>query len=155
MATKKSSSSKTRTKNGLTVKPIADSVVETSRKTAWIVNGKAPRTVDELSFTSRDSRGHINWWDVQPPKTRYASAHEMLGRVYAFEILDLLNNPSAMEEENDHILGYVMSAISKWVATVAIPGASAMAYGFFSVIGEYVASGTAEKSTTNWIPLAR
>lgn len=144
MAKAKSSNPQQRTKNGLIVKPIIDSIVRTSRKTNWIVTDRAAQTVDQLSFTSRDSVGRINWWDVKPPKTDYWHAHVILGRAYAFEVLDLLNNPNA-KGDNEHTLGYIMDAISRWVATPGIPGASGMAHGFFSAISEYVARGTADR----------
>lgn len=63
--------------------------------TAWLVSSSSPRNVDELNFTSRDSDGAIRWRDVTPQKIDYYHAHQMLGRTYAFELLDLINNPKA------------------------------------------------------------
>lgn len=134
-----------RPKNGLRVKPDAGTgSAETSRKTHWRVTCNAPKTVDELTFTSRDAQGRINWWDVTPPKTDYWHVHEMLGRAYAFEVLDLLNNPSA-EGDNVADLGFIMGAIARWLPTTAGSAASGMADGFFRVISEYVATGTASR----------
>jgi hypothetical protein len=68
----------------------------------------------------------------------------MLGRAYAFEVLDLLNNPSA-EGENGGTLGYIMAAIARWLPTVSNSAASGIADGFFGVVSEYVATGSASR----------
>jgi len=133
-----------RSRNGLNAKPYPGVGFETSRKTRWLVTESAPQSVDGLTFTSRNAEGRINWWDVQPPKTNYWHVHEMLGRAYAFEVLDLLNNPNA-EGENDGTLGYIMGAIARWLPTVSGTAASGMADGFFRVISEYVATGSASR----------
>ena len=83
-----------RSGRGLKAKAYPGLGFETSRKTQWLVSSSAPKSVDDLSYTSRDAIGRINWWDVSPPKTNYWGVHQMLGRAYAFEILDLLNNPA-------------------------------------------------------------
>lgn len=140
MATKNVGQSKT----GLKAKPHEGLGFETSRKTHWLVTSSAPKSVDELTFTSRDSLGRINWWDVAPPKTSYWHVHEMLGRAYAFEVLDLLNNPSA-EAANEGTLGYIMGAIARWLPSVSGSAASGIAHGFFSVVSEYVATGSASR----------
>lgn len=130
--------------NGLRVKPYVGGITETSRKTTWLVTSNAPKTVDQLTFTARDGSGRIDWWCVQPPLTDYWHVHEMLGRAYAFEVLDLLNNPDA-SDDNEHVLRCILGAISSWLPTVANSAASGIADGFFGVIGEYVATGTASR----------
>ena len=119
-------------------------ILETSRKTRWLVTPNAAKSVDELTFTSRDSEGRINWWDVMPPKTDYWHVHEMLGRAYAFEVLDLLNNPKA-EHGNEASLGFIIGAIARWLPTVSGTASSGMADGFFRVVSEYVATGSASR----------
>ena len=131
------------TKDGLTSKPYAESLIQASRKTHWLVSQDSAKTVDDLTFTSRDAQGCINWWDVSPPKTDYWHAHEMLGRAYAFEVLDLLNNPAA-EKDNESSLGFILGAIARWQSTVA-GAATGMADGFFQVVSEYVSTGTASR----------
>lgn len=132
------------TRKGLKAKPFANVGFDTSRQTRWHVPLTAPKTVDDLTFTSRDADGRIVWWDVTPPKTNYGHVHEMLGRAYAFEVLDLLNNPQA-EADNAGALGYIMDAISRSRGTSSGGAGEGMASGFFSVISEYVATGSADR----------
>lgn len=107
------------------------------RTATWYVPGDAPQTADDLTFTSRDSGGRICWWDVTLPKTDYWSAHVVLGRAYAFEFLDLINNPKA--EESEHILSYVVAAQMRWRGHD--PCGGAIVEGFHQVISEYVTTG--------------
>ncbi|WP_326536856.1 hypothetical protein [Pseudorhodoferax sp.] len=133
-----------KTRRGLKAKPFPGVGFETSRKTAWIVSTNAPKTADELTFTARDAEGRMIWWDVTPPRTNYWHVHEMLGRAYAFEVLDLLNNPSA-EKDNEWTVGFTLGAIARWLPDVSGSAASGIADGFFKVIGEYAATGTASR----------
>jgi hypothetical protein len=115
-----------------------------SRKTSWVVPPDAPRTADDLPFTSRDEKGFIRWWDVTPPNTEYCHPHDALGRAYAFELLDLLNNPKA-DDDKAHYLRFISGAITRWRSTVSGGAAESMADGFFDVIGEFLTTGTARR----------
>lgn len=119
-------------------------MVEASRKTRWLVSSTAPKSVDDLTFTSRDELGRINWWSVTVPKTDYWHVHHTLGRAYAFELLDLLHNPEATDDD-PHALGCISTSIAHWMQTVAGSAATGMADGFFSVISEFVSTGTADR----------
>lgn len=131
-------------RRGLKAKPYPGVGYSTSRKTAWLVSASAPKCADELTFTARDAGGLMIWWDVTPPLTNYWHVHEMLGRAYAFEVLDLLNNPNA-EKDNDWILGFILGAIARWLPSVSGSAASGIADGFFKVVSEYVATGTTSR----------
>ena len=111
------------------------------RKSEWYVSGNAPKSADDLTFTSRDSNGCICWWDVTLPKTDYWSAHVVLGRAYAFEFLDLINNPEA--EESEHILSHIVSAQMRWRGHD--PCGGAIVEGFHQVISEYAVTGSASR----------
>lgn len=110
-------------------------------KTRWYVPSDAAKTADDLTFTSRDADGRICWWDVTLPKTRYWSAHQILGRAYAFELLDLINNPESKESE--HMLTFIVQAQMRWRGQD--PCGGAVVYGFHEVLGEYLATGTASR----------
>ena len=132
-----------RSSGNLKAKAYLPGTVKASRKTRWVVPTDAPKSVDELGFTSRDEIGAINWWDVIPPKTEYWAAHYELGRAYAYELLDLLNNPEA-EGENTHVMGCISTAIARWMRSIT-GAATGMADGFFSVMSEFVATGTVNR----------
>lgn len=134
----------THRKKGLKVRTYGPGLVEASRKTKWLLSHKDKESVDDLSFTSRDKVGRLNWWDVQAPKTTYWPVHHMLGRAYAFEVLSLLNNPDA-NCDNKCAIGFISTAIAKWLPSVAGTAATGIADGFFGAIGEYVATGTANR----------
>lgn len=131
--------------SALKVRPLGGACVLASRKSQWIVSSRAAKNADELSFTSRDAEGRICWWDVAPPRTTYWHAHEMLGRAYAFEALDLINNPHAEGHGSEHDLGFILGAIGRWLPSVQGTAASGMADGFFAVVSEYVSTGTARR----------
>ena len=129
----------------LTAELLAAGLHEVKRKIRWMVPSSSPKAVDELSFTARDSEGRIDWWSVQPPKTDYWHVHEYLGRAYAFEVLDLLNHPQADRDNGAVVLKCILGAIARWLPTVSGTAATGMADGFYGVIGEYVATGTADR----------
>lgn len=137
-----SNATQPRSNHNLRVKDYIPGMVKASRKTQWLVSSTSAKSADDLSFTSRDEMGHINWWSVTPPKTDYWHVHYTLGRAYAFELLDLLHNPEA-KDNNTHALGQISTTIAHWMHTVAGSAASGMADGFFSVISEFVSTGTA------------
>lgn len=98
------------------------------------------KTVDDLSFTSRNHLGNINWWDVTPPKTDYWHAHEMLGRAYGFELLDFIHNQDKTDEASDHTLAFILAAITrKHHPNDGLP------FGFFEVISEYLITGVTQR----------
>lgn len=111
------------------------------RKTRWHVSNNSPKTVDELPFFGRDERGHAKWWDVTLPKTDYWHAHQMLGRAYAFDLLDLLNNPEG--EFPEHILSFIVGAQIRWQGND--PCGGAVVHGFHEVLSEYLETGTANR----------
>lgn len=122
----------------LRVSAFAGGLSETRRKTRWIISARSPKRVEDLTFFSRDASGRAQWWDVAPPKTDYWHAHEVLGRAYALEILDLLNNPET-EENCTHVLRCVLEAILR------NPRSEGMVSGFNAVISEWCATGTANR----------
>lgn len=115
---------------------------EMKKRMRWLVDPGAPKTADELSFAQRNEKGHMVWWAVTPPKTDYWHAHEMLGRAYAFELLDYVHNPDS--DATDQTIGFVCKAVSEWAATTHHrAGACGMQSGFFGVLGEFIRTGTA------------
>lgn len=99
--------------------------------------------VDKLSFTSRDAEGRICWWDVTPPKTDYWHVHELLGRAYAFEVLDLIKAPDA--EYPEHMLAYIAEAMARWSPSSLPWAPEPMRHGFFGAISEYLTKGTVDR----------
>jgi hypothetical protein len=79
------------------------------------------------------------WWSVTPAKTDYWSVHKILGRAYAFELFDLLNNPAA--ESNEHVLGCIAAAMLSTVSRTGDWREATMVEGFFDVVGEYISTG--------------
>ena len=92
-----------------------------------------------MPFVGTDSEGRFNWWTVTPPKTDYWHAHQMLGRGYAFELLDLVHNPEA--EKPDHIISFIADAMMRWRRTVEPVAGEAIPHGFFEVLSEYLVTG--------------
>lgn len=112
---------------------------QAKRRTSWLLNPNGPRSVDDLRFVRRDTAGRANWWAVTPPDTDYWSAHATLGRAYAFDLLDLMNNPDG--ECPEHILAYIASSMIPWMATVSPGAGEAIPHGFFQVLSEYMTTG--------------
>jgi hypothetical protein len=133
-----------RSLKNLKVSEYVPGIVKASRKTRWLVSTSSPKCADDLTFTSRDQKGCIRWWDVVVPKTNYWHVHHSLGRAYAFEVLDFLNNPEA-QDVNGGELGFICTAIARWLPTVAGSAATGIADGFFGVISEFVSTGTADR----------
>jgi hypothetical protein len=98
------------------------------------------RGADSLSFTSREPIGRIRWWDVTPPKTDYWHAHEMLGRAYALELLDLIQDEN--REISDHIFGHIATSIVRQGRTIENDG---LYIGFFHAISEYLVTGKVKR----------
>ena len=112
-----------------------------STANAWHVGDEKIKTPDDLTFTSRNEKGHRCWWDVTPPNTDYWHAHQMLGRAYGFELLDLINNPGA--ELPEHFLSCIVDAQMRWQGND--PCGGAVVHGFHEVLSEYLATGTADR----------
>jgi hypothetical protein len=111
------------------------------RRARWYVPQNAPKDAEDLTFTARDSEGRFSWWDVTLPKTDYWAAHAVLGRAYAFELLDLINNPKA--EYHKQILAFIVEAQMRWRGND--PCGGAIVHGFHEVLSEYLATGTANR----------
>ena len=111
------------------------------------VNARASadiKTVADLSFTSRDEIGRINWFDVTVADTRYWHFHYEVGRIYARELLDLIRNAGDAEEPepgeglSHHTFGFIASKIVRtWRHPI-----QGVYEGFFSVISEIVQEAT-------------
>lgn len=99
----------------------------------------SPRTLNDLSFRKVEDGICKSWWAVIPPKTDYWHAHQVLGRAYAFELLDAIHNPS--EEVFKHILSPTVDSMIRWAPTVSPAAASGIPHGFFEVISEYLVVG--------------
>lgn len=115
-------------------------LIMSKKSRRWYVPDGAPCCVDDLNFTSRDPQGRLNWWDVTPPKTDYWHAHQMLGRAYAFDLLDLLHNKRA-EPIPPHAFGYIACAIAR--RGFAMP--DGLYSGFFAAISEYLVTGEVDR----------
>jgi hypothetical protein len=106
----------------------------------WLLFGNAAKKVEDLPFVGRDSEDRLNWWTVTPPKTDHWGVHQMLGRAYAFELLDLVHNPEA-EKLNEHIISRIADAMMRWRMTAEPCAGEAIPHGFFEVLSEYLVIG--------------
>lgn len=103
------------------------------------------KTVDDLSFTSRDKEnGSIRWFDVIPPQTDYWPFHYRVGRVYAHQLLELIEKVGEAEEPepgeglSSHTFGFIANTIVRnWRHPM-----EGVYYGFFSVISEAIHQAT-------------
>ncbi|WP_124523695.1 MULTISPECIES: hypothetical protein [unclassified Burkholderia] len=112
---------------------------EATKRIKWSVSSSAPCTPEDLPFTARDENGHMVWWSVVPPNTDYYAVHHTLGRAYAFELLDLLNNPEG--EFNEHILSFITGNMLRSVQRSGDWREATMVEGFFAVVSEYISTG--------------
>ena len=112
---------------------------EVKHQRHWILCGNIPKKVGDLPFVGTDSEGRFNWWTVTPPKTDYWGAHQVLGRAYAFDLLDLVHNPEA--EAPEHIISFIADAMMRWRRTVEPCAGEAIPHGFFEVLSEYLVTG--------------
>ncbi len=104
----------------------------------WIVPSASPRSMDDLCFTGRDSKGRVVWWHVDPPLTRYSQPQEALGRAHACELLDLIHNPRSRETLPPHLLSFIAQGI---MLQFAEGTSESLGRGFFDVISEYLVTG--------------
>lgn len=125
--------------NSIKIKKFDGGIIKATRKTSWILCGNIPKTSDDLPFVDRDAEGGMCWWSVIPPNTDYWHAHQVLGRAYAFDLLDLINNPEA--EFPKHIISHIVDSMARWRATVSPCAGEAMPHGFFEVLSEYITTG--------------
>lgn len=132
-----------KTSQNLRVKDSGGGFLVTSRKTRWGIPANAPKCPEELPFVGRDDNGRIVWWNVTAPNTDYWHVHEILGRAYAFDLLDMINNPEA--EYPPHVLAYVTDAMRRWGAMQPLGVAEGVTHGFFGVLSEYISTGTADR----------
>lgn len=123
----------------LRLKEYAGGITEVRKSTKWALTRNLPESPDDLPFTQRNPDGRYVWWTVTPPNTDYWHVHQVLGRAYAFKLLDLLHNPDA--EYPEHILSFITDAMIYWRLTVSQPGAEGIIHGFFEVISEYLSTG--------------
>lgn len=126
---------------------IRDTVIEhTDMRSAkvkrhWIVPGDAPKSVEDLSFVSRGPEKSLNWFSVTDPNTDYWGVHRMLGRAYAFELLDLIHNSQATEVPR-HALAHIANGVFRHRLTSRSDG---LMEGFFSVLSEYLITGAVDR----------
>ena len=132
--------------NKLKVVDLGAGISQVRRKTAtWLLPANAPRTIDDLNFTSRDETGSLNRWDVTPTKTDYWSVHQQHGRALAFEFLDLLHNPDG-EDIHEHTFGLIASEIVSQPMPMADKMRTDGIYiGFFELISEYLINGRVDR----------
>lgn len=104
----------------------------------WDLPPDAAKDVEELSFTGRDpDYGRMVWWRVTPPATDYWSAHTMVGRGCALELLDLIHNPKA--EVGPSVLAFIVEHMIMSNTT------QGLRFGFLEVLGEYLVTGTVDR----------
>lgn len=95
--------------------------------------------VDSLTFTSRDSKGLIRWWDVTAPKTDYWHTHYSLGRAYALELIDMIQSANKRtREEGKHTFGHIASTIVRQADEIPNDG---LYIGFFDTVSECLITG--------------
>lgn len=128
--------------NSISIKDHGHGIKTAKRKTEWILTSGIPKSVDDLPFVGRDGDRFI-WWNVTPPKTDYWHAHHILGRAYAFKLLDLFNNPEAKYPK--HILAHITNSMMGWAKTVEPGAAEGMQHGFFEVLSEYLGTGSVSR----------
>ena len=129
---------------GTRVQDYGAGISAVTRRATWIISTTSPKTVDDLPFVSRSGDGASgSWWDVMPPKTDYYHAHEMLGRAYAFDVLDLMHTPGA--DCPPRILEYVMTAVANRQSSIDDWPALAVAQGFFGAISEFLVTGSSDR----------
>ncbi len=89
-------------------------------------------TVDSLSFTSRDEKGFIDWFDVEhPDRTSLYDWHKEFerGQNFAAEFLRFKNNQDA--EMNGQELGFILNTIARKESVLS----DGLYEGFFTAIG--------------------
>jgi hypothetical protein len=102
------------------------------------------KTVDDLSFRSRDKIGRICWFDVIPPQTDYWPFHHYVGRAYVHQLLELIENvgeaeaPEPGEGLSNHTFGFIANEIVRnWRYPM-----KGVYEGFFSVISDVIHQAT-------------
>jgi len=86
-------------------------------------------TADDLSFTSRNEKGHMNWFDIEPLESNYYHAHQYHGESLARELLSMKSEGCSKIKDSD------IAWILYYVGQSKIASES-LKSGFFSVIGK-------------------
>ncbi len=115
------------------------------RQLHWVQFPGMPKCADDLTFTSRDDDGRINWWDVTPPKTNYWEVHRQYGRAMALELLDLIHNPEREQDEDGMAFNWfsqIAGEIARTETACRLKYSTDGVYiGFFEAIGEHLTNG--------------
>ncbi len=116
-----------------------------TRELHWSIRPGMPKCADDLSFTSRNEMGRINWWDVSPAKTDYWEVHRQYDRAMALELLDLIHNPEREQNENGRApnwFGEIAGAIARTESECRRKyNTDGLGLGFFEAIGEHLING--------------
>lgn len=119
--------------------------VQSTHKLHWIVHPDAPKCADDLSFTSRDEHGRIDWWVVSPADSDYWEVHRQYGRSLAFELLDLIHNPERETDEGGNPpnwFAYIASAVVRRDPMIRQKyNTDGISAGFFEAIGQHLITG--------------
>jgi len=112
----------------------------------WYVSSYAAAKADELTCVRmgpvrpefNNTRLVESWWDVQPAKINYCHVHWTHGRALAFDIIDALRNPDGDMVPSQ--LGATLSSMVEWAhrSQYDLEAMKGIAYGFGSVLGEYI-----------------
>lgn len=119
----------------------------------WYVSSYAATKAEDLPSVRfgpmrpefANSRLIESWWDVQPAKINYCHVHWTHDRALAFEMIDALRNPNG--EIVPSQLGAMLSSMVEWARREQHDPESmkGIAYGFGSVLGEYIQRHTANR----------
>ena len=116
-----------------------------TRDVHWLRFPDMPKCPDDLSFTSREEHGRMNWWDVTPAKTNYWEVHRQYGRAMALELLDLINNPEREQDEDGMAINwfsYIAGEIARTESECRRKyNTDGLGLGFFEAIGEHLING--------------
>lgn len=117
----------------------------TTRELHWLVFPGMPKCADDLSFTSRNEHGGINWWDVTPVKTNYWEVHRQHGRAMALELIDLIHNPEREQDADGMAYNWFLQIAGEIARTESTfrrkYNTDGLGLGFFEVIGEHLING--------------
>lgn len=89
-----------------------------------------PATVDDLTFTARDGKGHMIWWAVEAPVSESWDDHVSVGESCAKELLALLSNPFVEPGTAFELIAFIDLDMQANPRSVT----QGVRYGFFSEI---------------------
>lgn len=98
---------------------------------------KTAPSADKLSFTARDDRGAIVWWDIDYGSDDGWTEKYNRGRDYAAELIELIDHWSALKRQRDmasRVFALVMSSMLEDGPIVHDPTCE----GFLEAISEYL-----------------